>query len=64
MGNQNGDLEGRVTAVEHELRQVRDDAAAARVLASGADRDVSVLGAKLDAHTKVLNVLRETQVDG
>jgi len=57
------DLEGRVTAVEHELRRVGGDAAAARTLASEADRDVSLFGAKLDAHIKVLNALRETQIE-
>ena len=57
------ELEGRVTAAEHGLERVRVDAAAARALASGADRDVSLFGAKLDAHTKVLNALRETQLE-
>lgn len=57
------ELEGRVTAVERELGRVREDAAAARALASGADRDVSLFGAKLDAHTKVLSALRETQLE-
>lgn len=40
-----------------------DDAAVARVLAGGADRDVSALAAKLDAHTRVLNAIRETQLE-
>jgi hypothetical protein len=57
------DLEGRVSALEQEMRVVRQDAAAARVLAGGADRDVADLGKKLDAHTKVLNALRETQLE-
>jgi chromosome segregation ATPase len=57
------DLERRVTALEHEMRRVREDAAAARVLAGGADRDVAALTIKLDAHTKVLNALRETQLE-
>jgi chromosome segregation ATPase len=57
------DLEARVTALESQIRLVRADAAAARVLAGGADRDVSALAAKLDAHTRVLNALRETQLE-
>jgi hypothetical protein len=63
MPNKYDELEVRVTAVEHELRRVREDAAAARVLAREADRDVSVFGIKLDAHTKTLNALRETQLE-
>jgi hypothetical protein len=64
------DLEARVTTLEHQVARLREevattrsDAAAARVLAGGADRDVAAFGAKLDAHTKVLNALRETQVE-
>lgn len=45
------------------MRLVRADAAAARVLAGGADRDVSAFGAKLEAHTRALNALRETQLE-
>lgn len=45
------------------MPRVRQDAAAARVLAGGADRDVAAFAAKLDAHTKVLNALRETQLE-
>lgn len=63
MPDSDDDLEGRVTAIEHELRRVGGDAAAARALASAVDRDVSLFGAKLDAHIKVLNALRETQVE-
>jgi hypothetical protein len=63
MPNKYDELEGRVAAVEHELRRVREDATAARVLAREADRDVSVFGVKLDAHIKTLNALRETQLE-
>jgi hypothetical protein len=45
------------------MRRVREDAAAARVLAGGADRDVAAVTSKLDAHTKVLNALRESQLE-
>jgi len=57
------DLEARVTALENEMRIVRADVAAARVLAVGADRDVADLKVKLDAHTKLLRALRETQLE-
>lgn len=57
------DLEARVSALESQMRVVRADAAAARVLAGGADRDVSAFAAKLDAHTRALNALRETQLE-
>lgn len=63
MAAPNDDLEARVTALETQIRLVRADAAAARVLAGGADRDVSASAAKLDAHTRVLNALRETQLE-
>jgi chromosome segregation ATPase len=63
MPSQYDELDGRLTAVEQEVRLAREDAAAARVLASAADRDVSLFGAKLDAHTKVLSALRETQLE-
>jgi hypothetical protein len=57
------ELEARVSALEGQMRYVREDAAAARVLAGGADRDVSAFGAKLDAHQRLLEALRETQVE-
>jgi chromosome segregation ATPase len=63
MPGPNDDLEARVSALEAQMRLVRADAAAARVLAGGADRDVSAFAAKLDAHTRALNALRETQLE-
>lgn len=45
------------------MQHIGQDAAAARVLAGAADRDVAAFGAKLDAHTKLLGALRETQVE-
>jgi chromosome segregation ATPase len=63
-----GDLEARVRDLEHEVMRLKDsvevsraDAAAARVLAGGADRDVSDLKTLLRAHAQSLNALRETQ---
>jgi hypothetical protein len=53
----------RVTRLEHEVARARDDAAAARVLAGGADRDVSAMQGELRAHTRSLNALRETQLE-
>ena len=46
-----------------EIALVAADAQAARTLAAGADRDVSEVRAELRAHTRVLNALRETQVE-
>ena len=46
-----------------DLAVVAADAQAARTLAAGADRDVSEVRAELRAHTRVLNALRETQVE-
>lgn len=63
MRDVNDDLEARVTTLESQMGAVRADAAAARVLAGGADRDVSASAAKLDAHTRTLNALRETQLE-
>lgn len=57
------DLEARVTHLEHSVTDVRQDAAAARVMAGAADRDVSEFRQVQNAHTKVLNALRETQVE-
>ena len=65
-----GDLEARVRDLEHEVLRLKDsveisraDASAARVLAGGADRDVSDVKTLLHAHTQTLNALRETQVE-
>jgi hypothetical protein len=60
------DIEARVTALETQMRELSErvraseqDAAAARVLAGGADRDVSDLGVKVDANRKAINALGE-----
>lgn len=57
------ELEARLTAVERQLAEVRQDAAAARVLAGAADRDVSDFRQIFSAHTRTLNALRETQLE-
>jgi uncharacterized protein involved in exopolysaccharide biosynthesis len=60
----NGDtLEARVAALETEMAVVRGEAAAARALAAGADRDVAEYRAEMRSHTRVLNALRETQIE-
>ena len=61
--NEPDDIPARVTRLEHEMIQARGDAAAARVLAGAADRDVSLMQDELRAHTRSLNALRETQVE-
>lgn len=62
------DIETRLATVERNVAQLREqlaitnsDAAAARMLAAGADHDVSEVRAELRAHTQALNALRETQ---
>ena len=64
------DIEARVSRLESELVRLQEsvtvsraDAAAARVLAGGADRDVSEMRTELRAHTQVLSALRETQIE-
>ena len=49
--------------MERQVREIRADAAAARVLAGAADRDVSEFKQILQGHTRTLNALRETQVE-
>ena len=69
-----GDLEPRVSALEHQMRDVTGrvqaserDAAAARVLAGAADRDVSAIRGDLrdfrQATTASFNALRQDFVD-
>jgi chromosome segregation ATPase len=57
------ELEQRLSAVEAKVERFGADAAAVRILAGGADRDVSALAARLDAQTQLLQALRETQVE-
>ena len=64
------DIETRVTVLEREVIRLRDqvaltssEAEAARVLAAGADHDVSEVRAELRAHTQALNALREVQLE-
>lgn len=63
MPTEPNDLEARVAALEYQVRAVAGDAAAARVLAGAADRDVSAMQGELNANRRVLNTLRETQVE-
>ena len=71
---QSGDLEGRVTALETQVRDLSDrvrvsehDAAAARVLAGGADRDVAEIRTEIRdfrrANTRSFNAMREDLID-
>ena len=66
------DIDSRLSAVAREVAQLRAQqgltasdaaAAAARVLAAGAEHDVSEVRAELRAHTSALNALRETQLE-
>lgn len=67
---QPNDLEARVTALETHVQELAErvrhseqDAAAARVLAGGADRDVAEIRGEIrefrDQNTRVLNAMRE-----
>ncbi|MGH3865854.1 MAG: hypothetical protein ACRDQ4_06870 [Pseudonocardiaceae bacterium] len=64
------DIEARLATVEQDVAQLREqlaltssDASAARLLAVGADHDVSEVRAELRAHTQALNALRDTQLE-
>ncbi|WP_203861290.1 hypothetical protein [Plantactinospora mayteni] len=57
------ELAQRVAALEAEFGVLRQEAAAARALAAGADRDVADYRAELRGHTRTLNALRETQLE-
>ncbi|MGH3766220.1 MAG: hypothetical protein ACRDS0_12270 [Pseudonocardiaceae bacterium] len=59
----NDDLEARFSRLEHEVTLLREDVASARALAALADRDVAELRTEMRAHHKVLNALRETQLE-
>jgi hypothetical protein len=70
VADSDNDLETRVGILEREVARLREqaaltssDAAAARVLAAGADHDVSEVRSELRAHTRALNALRETQLE-
>ena len=70
MSDSADDIETRVAILECEVVRLREqvalgssDAVGARVLAAGADRDVSEVRAELRPHTRALNALRETQLD-
>ena len=56
-------LEAEVSRIQGELDRARQDAAAARVLATGADRDVSDVRSQLRAQRGLLQALRDTQVE-
>ena len=57
------DLESRVGGVEHAVRRLDRDAAATRMMAALADRDVAETRGVLAGHTRVLNAVRETQLE-
>jgi chromosome segregation ATPase len=57
------ELEARVTALEADVQALRQDVADVRTLAVGADGDVSAFAARLDTHQRLLQALRETQIE-
>ena len=58
-----GQMATRVGALEERMGVIRKDAAAARLLAGGADRDVADISAKLDVHKSLIQALHTTQID-
>ncbi len=68
---QQPDLEARVAALEMHVRELAErvrhseqDAAAARVLAGGADRDVAEIRGEIrEQNTRLLNTMREDLTD-
>ncbi len=52
---QGEEFDERITSVERQVRIAREDSAAARVLAGGADRDVAGIGATLKRHEAKLD---------
>jgi chromosome segregation ATPase len=70
VADSDSNLENRMGILEREVARLREqavltssDATAARVLAAGADHDVSEVRSELRAHTRALNALRETQLE-
>jgi hypothetical protein len=57
------DLRARLVVVEDQVTQLAEDAAATRALAAMADRDVATFRQEMRGHTRVLNALRETQLE-
>lgn len=57
------DLRARLVVVEDQVTQLVEDAAATRALAAMADRDVATFRQEMRGHTRVLNALRETQLE-
>ncbi|MCS3878730.1 hypothetical protein GII30_10075 [Gordonia amarae] len=56
-------MEREVEGLKTENKELRRDVSAARVLAAGADQDVSNMHAAFRAQTMVLNAMRETQLE-
>jgi hypothetical protein len=60
-------LEARVSELDERVRRSEHDAAAARVLAGGADRDVTEMATEIrgfrEQNTRVLNAMREDLTD-
>ncbi|HET9258073.1 MAG TPA: hypothetical protein VFO16_23155 [Pseudonocardiaceae bacterium] len=56
-------LERQFLKLHEQVALAVSEASAARVLAAGADHDVSEVRAELRAHTQSLNALRETQLE-
>lgn len=58
-----GDVEARLSRLEHEMDGLRRHAAETRALAALGDRDVADLRSDMRGHREVLNALRGTQLE-
>ena len=59
----NEELARRLDHLEREVEHLRSDQAITRAMSAMTDRDLTDIHAKLDAHTKSLNALHQTQVE-
>ena len=57
------ELRNRLVVVEDQVARLIDDGAATRAMAAMADRDVAEYRQEMRGHTRVLNALRETQIE-
>ena len=57
------ELRNRLVVVEDQVARLIDESAATRAIAAMADRDVADHRQEMRGHTRVLNALRQTQIE-
>ncbi len=57
------EVRNRLVVVEDQVARLIDDSAATRAMAALADRDVAEHRQEMRGHTRVLNALRQTQIE-